>query len=226
MLHRAKVEWPCLSIDILLKDRIGGDHSSWFPSYVHSLDPKSQMKDNHGQMIHKQDKFPYTVYFCAGSQTLKKNDNKIYIMKWSEMCKTLKDDDDTNLDKDSDDDAENDKDPEMRFEVVPHKGCVNRIRSLFGSPIVATWNDDNEVAIYNLASAMEALDQTGVDKKKNPPKKNFGGTKVACFKHTDEGFALDWSPFTYGRLAAGSCNSQIYLYQSADENCSSFVKET
>ena len=23
MLHRAKVEWPCLSIDVLLRDRIG-----------------------------------------------------------------------------------------------------------------------------------------------------------------------------------------------------------
>ena len=24
MLHRANVEWPCLSIDILIRDRIGG----------------------------------------------------------------------------------------------------------------------------------------------------------------------------------------------------------
>ena len=37
MLHRAKFEWPCLSIDILLPDRIRDrNYSSWFLSYIHS----------------------------------------------------------------------------------------------------------------------------------------------------------------------------------------------
>jgi hypothetical protein len=88
-----------------------------------------------------------------------KKDNKIYAMKWSEMCKTLKDDDD--VDEDNGDDSEegdNDKDPVMKFECVPHKGCVNRIRSMHGTGIVATWNDENEVAVYNISAAIEALD--------------------------------------------------------------------
>jgi hypothetical protein len=68
MLHRAKVEWPCLSIDILLPHRIKDrNYSSWFPNYVHSLDPKHSFKGRHGLQTHKHDKFPYTVYFCAGS---------------------------------------------------------------------------------------------------------------------------------------------------------------
>lgn len=78
-------------------------------------------------------------------------------MKWSDMCRTLKDDDEVN-DDESDSDAENDKDPEMRFECVPHKGCVNRIRSMHGTGIVATWNDENEVGIYDISAAIEALD--------------------------------------------------------------------
>jgi hypothetical protein len=69
-------------------------------------------------------------------------------MKWSEMWKTLRDDDEVNEDDDSD---ENDKEPEMRFECIPHKGCVNRIRSMYGTGIVATWNDENEVGIYNIS---------------------------------------------------------------------------
>lgn len=147
-------------------------------------------------------------------------------MKWSDMCRTLKDDDDVNEDE-SDSDAENDKDPVMRFECVPHKGSVNRIRSMYGTGIVATWNDENEVGIYNISSAIEALDAVpSTDKKKKKDKQGFGGSKIASFKHTDEGFALDWSPLTYGRLASGGCNSQIWLYQPADETCSSFVKET
>lgn len=72
------------------------------------------------------------------------------------MCKTLKDDDEAG--EDSESDTENDKDPDMKFECVPHKGCVNRIRSMHGTGIVATWNDDNEVAVYNISSAIEALD--------------------------------------------------------------------
>lgn len=43
------------------------------------------------------------------------------------------------------------KEPVIRYESIPHKGCVNRIRSLHGTPIVATWNDDGEVGIYNIA---------------------------------------------------------------------------
>jgi ribosome assembly protein RRB1 len=88
------------------------------------------------------------VYFCAGSQSYKQNENKIYVMKWSDMCRTLKDDYDVS---EGETDEENDKDPVMRFETVPHKDCVNRIRSMYGTGIVATWNDQNEVAVYNIS---------------------------------------------------------------------------
>ena len=81
-------------------------------------------------------------------------------MKWSNMQKTLKDDDSDN-DSSSD---ENEAEPEMKFEVVPHKGAVNRIRSLHGTGIVATWNDEAEVGIYNVSEAVLALDQ----KKEEP----------------------------------------------------------
>jgi ribosome assembly protein RRB1 len=86
---------------------------------------------------------------------------------------------------------------------VPHKGSVNRIRSMHGTGIVATWNDDGEVGIYDVSSAVEALDAgaNGLTANKQ------GGNKIVAFKHKDEGYALDWSPFTYGRLAAGCCNA-------------------
>jgi ribosome assembly protein RRB1 len=94
MLHRAKVEWPCLSLDVLLRDRIGEGapaFGQWFPNHVNTLDPKHSYKDKKrgDQQTHKSDKFPYTVYFCAGSQSLKKNENRIYVLKWSDMQKTL-----------------------------------------------------------------------------------------------------------------------------------------
>lgn len=91
---------------------------------------------------------------------------------------------------------------------------------MYNSPIVATWNEDGEVGIYNVSQAIEELD------KPVSSKKTFGGCKVGGFKHKADGWALDWSPQTYGRLASGSNDAQLFLYQAADENCSSFVKET
>ena len=85
------------------------------------------------------------------------------MMKWSDMHKTLKDDE---VESDEDEEAVNEtaKDPIMRFETVPHRGCVNRIRSMHGSSLVATWSDENEVGIYDLTSAYEALEQPSTSK--------------------------------------------------------------
>lgn len=161
-----------------------------------------------------------TVHMVAGSQVTGNNaKNKLYVMKWSDMVKTTKQDD-VDSDMDSDEADEIFKEPTMRVETVPHKGEVNRIRAMHGSPIVATWSGDREVGIYNVAQAMEELE------KPISSKKQFGACKVASFKHKDEGFALDWSPHTLGRLASGANNAHLDLYQAADENCSMFVKET
>jgi hypothetical protein len=40
------------------------------------------------------------------------------------------------------------------YEGVPHKGVVNRLRSMHGSSIVATWSDDGEVSIFDLKEAI------------------------------------------------------------------------
>ena len=177
--------------------------------------------DKHGIRRHKNDRFPMTTYFVAGSQAEKKSDNKIYVMKWTDMHKTVNQDDDV-----SDSDEENDKyqEPTLRYESVPHKGSINRIRSMYGTPIVATWNEDGELGIYNVSEAFRELDAPVVAGKKQ--QKTFAGCKIASWKHKAEGYALDWSPKTFGRLAAGTCDAQLWLYQSADEYCSQFVKET
>lgn len=47
----------------------------------------------------------------------------------------------------------------IRFEAMPHRGGVNRVRSLHGSPLVATWSEEAEVGIYNVAAALDELDK-------------------------------------------------------------------
>ena len=44
-------------------------------------------------------------------------------------------------------------------------------------------------------------------RKKKPPQRSYGGCKLAQFRHKDEGYALEWSPQSFGRLAAGTCDS-------------------
>ena len=95
---------------------------------------------------------------------MNKAENKIYVMKWSEMVKTLHDDD---MPEDNSEDDEEDMinkmnktapEPVIRFESIPHRGAINRLRTLCGSPIVATWSDEGEVGIYNIQSAINDLD--------------------------------------------------------------------
>jgi hypothetical protein len=41
MLHRAHAEWPCLSCDVLVNDRVSypstGDSKAWFPSQMNGV---------------------------------------------------------------------------------------------------------------------------------------------------------------------------------------------
>ena len=100
MLHRSKVEGPCLSVDFLLRDRISADgpvnQKQWFPSQVNgNLDTTTAgatYVDRLDRRRHKHDKFPMSAYLVAGSQATKKNENKIYVMKWAEMFKTVDED--------------------------------------------------------------------------------------------------------------------------------------
>lgn len=86
-------------------------------------------------------------------------------MKWDEMVKTLHDDEMPEMNSEDDEEDviekynEGPQEPIIRFESIPHRGCVNRLRSMHGSPIVATWNDEGEVGIYNIAAAVQALDE-------------------------------------------------------------------
>lgn len=72
MLHRSKVEWPCLSIDWLLKERCGLNGvqgaKAWFPAFVNGqLNPEQTIMDRNGLPKHRNDKFPLSVYMVAGS---------------------------------------------------------------------------------------------------------------------------------------------------------------
>mmetsp|Transcript_29808 Transcript_29808/g.69319 ORF Transcript_29808/g.69319 Transcript_29808/m.69319 type:complete len:509 (+) Transcript_29808:87-1613(+) len=132
MLHRAQVQWPCLSFDVL-RDDLGAQRTT----------------------------FPMTAYVVAGSQADRSGECHIHMMKWSHLHKTLKDDaedsDDDDDDEESDDDEE--ADAVLTSKAVGHPGGVNRIRAMpQAGHIVATWADTGKVYIWNLDAQRKALD--------------------------------------------------------------------
>lgn len=174
MLHKMSLEWSCLSFDIL-RDQLGIQRTV----------------------------FPHIAYLVAGTQAESVKNNKLYVLKVSQLCKTKHDDDEED-DASSDDDGEED-DPIMEHRWVSHPGAVNRVRSMTQKPgIVASWSEMGLVHIWNLQKHVHALDTPGT--------KVANVSSVMSYKHSNEGFALDWSKLTEGRLVTGDCSGQICLW--------------
>ena len=113
MLHRSKVEWPCMTIDFVIPENFDRNNIAQFyqPNKNRSL---------------TADKYPYTTYMVAGSQTNEQN-GFLYYMKWYNMYKTKYDDD---PDKGADSDDEEAQNPYMKYQKVKVKGNINRIKSI------------------------------------------------------------------------------------------------
>ncbi|KAJ3300769.1 ribosome biosynthesis protein rrb1 [Borealophlyctis nickersoniae] len=175
MLHGIGAEWPCLSFDIL-RDTLGTGRKT----------------------------FPMTSYIVAGSQAERPRDNKLYIMKLSQLHRT-KQEDDEGMDDDDDDDL--DEDPILESRTVAHFGGINRVRVMphTESHIVAAWSETGDVNIFDLTQHVRSLDTPGLIPPRDPAPiytvKRHGKT---------EGYGLDWSPVQVGRLLTGDTAGRIF----------------
>ncbi|EPZ32121.1 Optic atrophy 3-like domain-containing protein [Rozella allomycis CSF55] len=179
MYHELTPEWPCLSFDIV-SDSLGENRVL----------------------------FPMSATIVAGSQASNACDNKLYVAKLSNLCKTKYDDD---SDEESDDDEEeNNGEPILSVRTASLNAGVNRVRAMPQSTnehrIVSAWTDDGKVRLFNIAEAMESLENPTKDNMNKTPS-NFGVIKG----HKGEGFALDWSVRVPGRLLSGDVNGVICM---------------
>jgi ribosome assembly protein RRB1 len=204
MLHRAKVEWPCMSIDFILPEKC------------------SPMLSENVSL----DTYPYSCIMVGGAQTNTKN-GFIYCMKWANMHKTKYDDD---PDKGAESDSEDGEEPVMRYEKVPSRGNINRIKAMRGSNnIVAYWSDLGSVEIANLnemlaeleySSNMNKENSTNTNKKRKMNSKNIS---LKSFNRSKEGFAIEWSHLNKGVLAAGGYDNMVEVYIPKDEAFSDWI---
>lgn len=152
----------------------------------------------YGSLDSKNLQYPLTLYLVAGTQAEKKNQNAIYVMKWDELCKTKNDDDSIDFDSD---DSKDDGEPEMHLLTIRQNSCINRIKTMNNSPIVAYWNEDCEVGLINTSEYLETLiayEEDPATGKRPPLKAPKGNGLIRTYKHPTEGFALEWSPHNNG----------------------------
>ena len=220
MLHRCKVEWPCMSVDFLLKEN--SSISSFKDFYIPNN--KRKMTD---------DKYPYNTYIIAGSQTSEK-DGYFYFMKWYNMRRTKFDDDPEKEDEDEDEN-EDKINPFMKYEKIKVKGNINRVKSMKNSLICALWNDSPSVDIIDCEELFNNIEyqeeikveqDVNINKNKNKKMKKEKYKKI--FKKNlpqkSEGFALDWNnkiPFV---LSIGGYDKKVCIYKPKDENISDIIQ--
>ena len=197
MLHRAEVEWSCLSVDFLLDDRLSL-LKKWYDPYVNIPQEcfVETTLNNEKTTLHQNDKYPMTVWMVGGSQTGTKQ-NKLYVMKWENLTKTYS--------EDSDSDSDSDEEPKLSWLAHNIKGSVNKIRSMQGSTIVATYTESGEVFIMNIAPIVGLLNSSS--------KAPIPNCLLRSFQLKQEGYAMDWSYCKPGLLALGSCDKSITIIE-------------
>ena len=150
--------------------------------------------------------FPYTVYLASGSQA-SNDENKVYIMKWSELYRTKNDDrEDSSLDGISSDEEEEGLEAKMEYAEFPHQGVVNRIRSNNEYSVVATWSDLGCVQIFNVSESLEKIERGGALIK-------LQSAPLSSWRMGNEGYGLSWG--YNGTLYAGGDCLFVYPYDGS-----------
>ncbi|KAJ3106679.1 ribosome biosynthesis protein rrb1 [Phlyctochytrium planicorne] len=178
MLHQLQVEWPCLSFDIL-RDNLGNGRTN----------------------------FPMTAYVAAGSQAERARDNKVYVMKMSDLHRTKHDDDDEAEDEDED----LDDDPVLESRTFPHLGSVNRLRAMPHpeAHVISTWSETGKVYVWDISQTVAALDTPGLI-----PPRDLKPIYSVERHGRHEGYAMDWDSSGASnnrRLLTGDTAGKIYL---------------
>lgn len=200
MHHALTPEWPAMSFDFI-RDDLGEART----------------------------RFPHSLIVAVGSQADTPENNRLTIIKMSDLSRIHVETDDDILgeeynpskaedgDSDSDDsDDDNDIDPIVEHFSFDHFGGVNRVRCMPQQPeIVASWSDVGVVNVFNIKSILQRFSLAqGTEIEAS----DTSGQPFFSYRgHGAEGFALDWSSVRRGHLATGDCNGCIHVWEPESE---------
>ncbi len=225
--HRVKVEWPSLSFDVI-GTAADGSYS------------------NMSAVV--QESYPLNITIVMGTQADDANKNKLVFLKMSNLHRTrgkrvkkkggdkkkaLKNMDDSDSDSSSDE-SEDDEEEGMvpvnedgiiQSAEIKHDCTVNRVRVMpQRSNIVAVWGESGRVSLVDATPALNALNRDSRRRMSAPATVLPSSVKpfFSFTEHRCEGYALDWSRVTTGRMLSGACNGSIYLWEPSSREASGF----
>lgn len=158
-----------------------------------------------------QTEFPMNCDIVCGTQSFGKP-SQILLMKMVNLSKIEEDSDseDSFID-------EGDNTPVLNTLSFKHTGDVNRIRysNFSDRRIAASWSSVGTVDIWDLTKHYDLLNN---NKNSSQPHQTVLDVKpIYSFSgHQTEGYAMDWSPTAPGRLATGSNNKNIHIWQPGE----------
>jgi len=225
-LHAFSHEWPSLSFDILKDDM--GDERAQFP---HAFFMVSGTQADHASKNALSISRVGRLKKTGGGTKTKKKDSKNN--RSSKNKNSNNSDSDSDSDEDSDD-SESDTDdfdasnpsksgkPTLHVSSISHPGGINRVRLMpQNTAICATWSDSGHVLAWDISTAFRSL-QNSVEDQKNQNVVNEKKLKIAPkkvhSKHKEEGYALDWSSVSAGRLASGDNTGSIHVWEPMDSS--------
>jgi len=156
-----------------------------------------------------QMEFPINCDIVCGTQSHGKP-NMLLLMKMMNLTKM-------DEDSDSEDSFIEEVEPMLYTLSFKHTGDVNRIRyiKLGEKKIAATWSSVGNVEIWDLTRHFETLN-TNWSRTQHQSLSDNIKPLFSFSGHQTEGYAIDWSPTVPGRLATGSCNKNIHIWQPND----------
>lgn len=217
IMHKCTVEWPSMSFDYVCVGLDGG---------YNNLQPLMQQT------------YPLSVSFVMGTQADRPNRNKLVCVRISNLhrsraskkakplsiAKQDSDDDSSSDEEDEEDDMDSDpfipntphRDPLLQTAEIKFDSVVNRIRCMpQQANIVAVWSESQRVSLVDTKPALDSIHLDSAHRMNAPNTTPLSKIKplYSYNNHFDEGFALDWSRVTPGRLLSGACNGTIFLCQ-------------
>lgn len=123
------------------------------------------------------------MFMVTGSQADRAENNKLTLLKVSDIQKTQsKADSDEESDDDDDDSDDNvDADPTLEHVNIPHMGGINRVRSMPQQPgIIATMAETRKTHIFDCSRVLNNMMTTGPRIPPTQPSFTYEG-------HKDEG---------------------------------------
>ncbi|CAH2051225.1 unnamed protein product [Thlaspi arvense] len=189
-LHGFHVGWPCLSFDIL-SDKLGLNRTE----------------------------FPHTLYMVAGTQAEKAPHNSIGMFKISNVSgkrrdvvpKTVVNGDDMEEDDDADDNSDSDESEDEASRLLTMDVLTVYVqchKTLISASL-------GEILVWDMSSHLNALAESETEGKDGTSPVLNQAPLVSYSGHKNEGYAIDWSPATAGRLLSGDCDSRIHLWEPA-----------